>query len=78
MLKLGSILAWFLTVAGGMRVAFGLLLALGVSAEDNAAAARMILAAANTGEAINEGMVALVVGVVIGLLVKIAKNTAPD
>ncbi len=42
--------------------------------EDNFAASQRYLATSNSGEAVNQGMIILVVGVVIGLLVKIAKK----
>ncbi len=74
MLKLGSIIAWILIAYGLLRVALGFFVAFRFSAEDNAAAAGRYLAGANSGEAINEGMVMFVVGVVIGILVKIAEK----
>ena len=74
MLKLGSIIAWLLIVCGVVRTAMGFFVAFSFSADGNAAAATRYLAASNSGEAINEGMVVFVVGIVIGLLVRIAKN----
>lgn len=74
---LGSIIAWALTLFGALKVALGFFFAANtVTLEDNAAAAERYLAAANTGEAINEGIMMFIIGVVIGLLVKIAKKSA--
>jgi hypothetical protein len=74
MIKLGSIVAWTLVVFGAIRTALALLFAFGVSNEDNAFVAARYFAAANTGEAIDESLVMFTAGVVIGLLVQIAKN----
>ena len=75
MIRLGSIIAWVLTVLGLLRISLGLAVAFGTTAESNSVFAERYLAAANTGEAINEGMVMLGIGVVIGLLATIARNT---
>lgn len=76
MIRLGSIIAWTLLLLGGIRAVLALVLALGVSDADNAMVSARYLATANTGEAIDQGLKMLVVGVVIGLLVRIAKNRA--
>jgi hypothetical protein len=79
MVKLGSIIAWVLIFSGVSKAGLGLIGAYAVAAEDRAYFATRYLATANTGEAIDKGLVILVVGVVIGLLVEIAKkNTASE
>jgi hypothetical protein len=72
--RIGSVIAWVLVALGAFRTALGFLLAFG--ADDSEAAARALLAAANTGEAINEGMLAILAGVVVGVLVEISKSVA--
>ena len=74
-IRLGSFVAWALVVLGSIRVLFGLLIAFGTSAADKAVAERNILGSATSGEAIDQGLIALVAGVVIGLLVRITTNT---
>ena len=72
--RVGSIIAWFLFASGTLRVLLGLFFAFGENVTDNAFAARRYLAAASTGEAIDEGSIAILAGVIIGLLVKIASD----
>ena len=74
-IRLGSFVAWALVVLGSIRVLFGLLIAFGTSAADKAVAERNILGSSTSGEAIDQGLIALVAGVVIGLLVRITTNT---
>ncbi len=76
MLKLGLILAWILVFFGGLRTAMGFYVAFAFTAEQNAFASGRYLGTINSGEAINQGMVMLVVGVAVGLLVKIAQRKA--
>ncbi|KUJ79952.1 hypothetical protein [Ruegeria profundi] len=76
MVKLGSFIAWALIALGGLRTAMGFYVAFAFTAEQNTAAAKRYLARASSGEAINDGMIMLVVGVALGLLTKIAKNKA--
>ncbi len=76
MLKLGAILAWILVFVGGLRTAMGFYVGFAFTAEQNTFAARRYLGTVNSGEAINQGMIFLVVGVVLGVLVKIARNKA--
>lgn len=70
-IKAGSIIAWLLVVAGLMRVVMGFIIA---SSDNYVAATKRYLGSGTTGEAIDKGFMWLVVGVVIGLLVQIAKN----
>lgn len=73
-IKIGSVLAWILVVFGLMRVAMGLVIAFGTNADNYAAATKRYLGSTSSGEAIDRGAMVLVAGVVIGLLVQIAKN----
>ena len=75
MIRLGSFFAWALIALGGIRVVLGLLIAFGTDPGDNTEAAQILLASANTGEAIDEGFLAILAGIVVGLLTTIAKNT---
>lgn len=72
--KIGSVIAWVLLVLGAFRVTLGFLVAFG--ADDNEAASRALFAAANTGEAINEGTLAIIAGVALGILAEISKSVA--
>lgn len=71
MRKLGSVIAWILIVYGVVRTSLGFWVAFSFSDEENVAAANGYLAASNSGEAINEGMMIFAVGSVIGILVRI-------
>jgi hypothetical protein len=71
--RIGKILAHLMFWLGLLRVAMGFLFALGTpDMESNRAAARHFLSAATTGEAINEGMIAILVAVALGILVEIS------
>ena len=60
-----------------LRVVLGVLLALGTdTVADNQAAARYLLGARNTGEAINEGIIGILVAIVLGMLSEISRNIA--
>jgi hypothetical protein len=72
----GSVIAWFCTIWGIVKMAFGFFLAYkSETQEQMAAAAKHYLGANTTGEAINEGMYMMAFGVMAGVLVQIAKNT---
>ena len=74
--KIGSFLAWALVVLGALRFAMGLYVAITFeSNESMVAASKRYLATANSGEAITEGILMFGVGIVIGLVAQIAKNT---
>lgn len=73
--KVGKVLAYIIFALGVLRVALGLLIAFGAhSMTDNAAAARQYLGASNTGEAINEGTIYILVAVALGILCEISLN----
>lgn len=74
MIRLGSIIAWGLIIFGVMRTAMGFIVAFSSSAEGNAAMSALYLGTANSGDAIDRGMITIIIGVVIGLLVEIAKK----
>ena len=70
--RFGAVIAWILVGLGSLRTGLGFYLAF--TAQDNGAAARTYLAAKNTGEAINEGLLAIFAGVVVGILVEISNS----
>lgn len=73
--KVGKVLAYIIFALGVLRVALGLLIAFGAhSMSDNAAAARQYLGASNTGEAINEATIYILVAVALGVLCEISSN----
>lgn len=74
MIRVGSIIAWLLLAFGTLKIAMGFYVAINFNGEENAFYAQRYLAASNSGEAINEGMIVFGVGLVIGLLVKMAKK----
>mgnify|MGYP000722363704 CR=1 FL=1 len=73
-IKAGSVIAWLAVVFGGIRLALGLFVAIQFSGEENAFFARRYLAAPNSGESINEAAMMFLAGILIGLLVQIAKK----
>ncbi|WP_171239700.1 hypothetical protein [Ruegeria sp. HKCCA5491] len=75
MIRLASVVAWLAVLLGCLRIAMGLFVASQFpGAEENLAASKRYLATTNSGDAIDQGIVILVVGVVIGFLVRIAKR----
>ena len=78
-IKLGTVLAWLCTLGGLARLALAYWVATTFeSQEAMAAASRRYLAAANSGEAIDRAMYTIVFGIVLGVVVQIAKNTRPQ
>ena len=75
MLRLGSIIAWLMVIGGACRIGIGFYIAFTTTTLAEAEAlGRRYLASPDVGGAINEGFYALIIGVVIGLLVKIARR----
>lgn len=75
--KTARIVAFLMFGLGVLRLAMGAILAFGTDTmADNQAAARHILAASNTGEAINEGMLYIFAAIALGVLSEISRNTA--
>lgn len=73
--KIGSWIAHIIFWLGLMRVALSAFLAFGTeNMEQNIAVSRRYLAASTTGEAINEGMMYMLVGVALGVLCEISKR----
>ncbi len=73
--KAAKIVAYLMFALGVLRVAMGFLLAFGTETmADNQAAASRYLSASSTGEAINEGTIAIVAAIVLGVLAEISSN----
>lgn len=72
MIKVASVLAYIFLLLGAVRGGLGLVLA--ISFDDHSFAARRYLGAQGTGEAIDQGLVLFVVGVVLWLLVRILRS----
>lgn len=70
----GTFLAWAMVILGAFRVSLGLFVAIGFDGEQMLAASRRYLGAANSGEVIDQGIITLAAGIVVGLLVEIAKK----
>lgn len=73
----GRVIAHLIFWLGLLRVGMGLLVAFGTAdMENNQAAARRYLGAATSGEAINDGMMYVVIGVSLGVLCQIAAKVS--
>lgn len=71
--RIGKFIAHLLFWMALIRVGMGFLLAFGTpDMENNRAAARSLLGTATTGEAINEGMLGILVAVALGILCEIS------
>ncbi|HWJ89037.1 MAG TPA: hypothetical protein VNS12_13290 [Pelagibacterium sp.] len=75
-LRLGSLIAWLALILGTLRVGIGFFVASIDDAESRAAMASRYLGSASSGEAIDQGLVAVVFGVVLGILVKIGRSVS--
>ena len=74
-IKAGTILAWLLFGYGVFRVTFALIIAFQFESHQSMiAASKRYLNAENTGEAIDKGLPLIAAGIVVGLLVEIAKK----
>ena len=75
----GTVGAWLLTIAGAAQYASALHIALTYeSAEQRSFFARRYFNEATTGAALDEAVTYFAAGIVLGLLVQIAKNTRPS
>ncbi|GAA6198336.1 hypothetical protein NBRC116598_37810 [Pseudophaeobacter arcticus] len=75
MVLMGKIIAWVLIVFGGLRTITGIYVATFVSdAEAYAAASAYLLGTKTSGEAIDQGLIMIGLGVAMGLLAQIASN----
>lgn len=71
--RLGRILAWALIILGSIRAGLGALVAFGTSdLASYQAATRRYIGSGTTGEAIDQGLMWVAAGIVVGLLVPIA------
>jgi len=77
-IRAGTVLAWVLFGFGTFRVAFALLIAFQFETQESMiAASKRYLNTENTGEAIDKGLPLIAAGIVVGLLVEIAKKRFP-
>jgi hypothetical protein len=74
MLTLGSVIAWLALVLGVLRAAMGLFVASLDDPTSRAAAASRYLGSATSGEAIDQGIMVFLFGLVLGILVKIGRS----
>lgn len=73
--RLGTAIAWALLLLGALRLALGLFVAVGTAdMEMNARASARYLGSATSGEAINEALFYIALGVTMGLLTEISKS----
>lgn len=77
-IRAGAVLAWLLFGFGALRVIIALIIAFQFdTTESMIAASKRYLGTENTGEAIDKGLPILAAGIVVGLLVEIAKKRMP-
>lgn len=73
--KVGTVIAWLATIGGLAKMALSYWLAYSTEThEEMVAVSKRYLATETTGEAINESTLLFVFGILVGLLVHIAKN----
>ena len=77
-IRCGGAIAWVLVLLGLIRIALGFFVAFSTNDAEVPLAAARYLALATSGEAINEGMMTFAAGIVMGLLVQIAKGVKFD
>lgn len=70
--KVGRVIAWLLVVAGGLRAALGF----AVAFSGNQALAPFYLGTDTSGEAINRGLLVLLIGVSVGMVAEISRSLA--
>ncbi|WP_221116463.1 hypothetical protein [Rhizobium sp. NZLR1b] len=74
--RVGKIIAHLIFWLGIFRVGIGVVVAFGTpDMESNAHASRIFLAAATSGEAINEGSIGILLAVAIGVLCEISSKS---
>ncbi|QFT59189.1 hypothetical protein FIU94_10160 [Sulfitobacter sp. THAF37] len=77
MVFLGKLISWALVILGTLRVAMGIFVAQMFSEpQAYAAATARYFGSRTSGEAIDQGFIMIAVGVGIGLLARIAGNSA--
>jgi hypothetical protein len=75
-LRLGSIIAWLALIFGALRLGAGLYVASVDDPEARAGLAARYLGSASSSEAIDQGLMVTVFGVVLGILVKIGRSVS--
>lgn len=73
-IRAGSIMAWGAVILSAFKLTVGLWIALTLDKEQMIAASKLYLGTATSGEAIDEGLIMLAAGIIVGLLVEIAKS----
>jgi len=71
--RAGRIVAWLAIILGGIRIATAILV---LMTDDPSAAAPMILGSKSIGQAINQGLYAAIIGIVVGVLTDISRSVA--
>jgi hypothetical protein len=73
--KIGRIVAWIGFIGGTLRISMGILVAQ-FTAPDPVTAARRYLGTQTTGEAIDQGLIVLVIAIGLGILTEISRSAA--
>jgi hypothetical protein len=73
-IKAGALLAGAMTILGFLKFLMGVWVALQFEGDQMVAASKRYLGTVDSGEAIDRGLQMFAAGIVIGLLVHIAKN----
>ena len=71
---MGTFVAWAMVLLGLMRTFMGLYVAVNFEGAELAAATRRYIGSGTTGEAMDNGIMIFIAGIVLGLLVEIAKK----
>jgi len=73
---LGHLLTWCLIIFGALRASIGIYVLINfVDPVAYEAATRRYIGSGSAGDAIDKGLIYLAFGIVVGLIVRIAKNT---
>lgn len=76
MLWIGNVVAWLALILGVMRAGLGVFVAMGDDAQIRASMAARYLGSSTSGEAINQGLMVALFGLVLGVLVNIGRSLA--
>ena len=76
MLTLGNIIAWLTMIYGGLRIGVGFFVASIDDPAARASAAARYLGSGTSGEAIDQGIMVFLFGLVLGILVKIGRSVS--
>lgn len=71
--RAGGLVAWVVVIYGLLRIALGVAV---IQSSDPTAAAARYLGSGSGGAAIDKGIMAVIVGICIGVLVEISKSIA--